>query len=142
MKGEFVMLSTSRVAVLGAILLAACGAITALSSGTNSKVAARFAGSVEREGVSAHSFTIDHEASVEVTLTGLRPAPASTTKIGMGLGTPTAAGNCALVDAVDSTEVSGTIAGTLKKGTYCVALYDSGDVAAEPLDYSVSVTTE
>jgi len=140
MKGEFVMLSTSRVAVVGAILLAACGAITTLSSGTNSKVAARFAGSVEREGVSAHNFTIDHEASVEVTLTGLRPAP--TTKIGMGLGTPTAAGNCALVDAVDSTEVSGTIAGTLKKGTYCVALYDSGDVAAEPLDYSVSVTTE
>jgi len=135
------MLSTSRVAVLGAILLAACGAITTLSSGTNSKVA-KFEGSVEREGVSAHSFTIDHEASIEVTLTGLRPAPASTTKIGMGLGTPTAAGNCALADAVDSTEVSGTIAGTLKKGTYCVALYDSGDVASEPLDYSVSVTTE
>ena len=135
------MLSTSRVTVLGAILLAACGAITTLSSGTNSKVA-KFEGSVEREGVSAHSFTIDHEASVEVTLTGLRPAPASTTKIGMGLGTPTASGNCALADAVDSTEVSGTIAGTLKKGTYCVALYDSGDVASEPLDYSVSVTTE
>jgi hypothetical protein len=134
------MLSTNRIAVLGALLLAACAVITTLSNGTDSKVAAKFEGSVEHEGVSAHSFTIDHEASVEVTLTGLRLAPA--TKIGMGLGTPTAAGNCALVDAMDSTEVSGTIAGTLKKGTYCVAVYDSGDVASEPLDYTVSVTTE
>src|SRR4051812_37326232 len=108
LQGDMVMLSTNRVAVLGAILLTACGAITTLSSGTNSRVAAKFEGSVEREGVSAHSFTLDREASVEVTLTGLRAAPI--TKIGMGLGTPTAAGNCALVDAVDSTEISGTIA--------------------------------
>lgn len=134
------MLSTNRFAVAGAILLAAFGAITTISSGTNSRVAAKFEGSVAHEGVSAHSFTIDREAAVEVTLTGLRPAP--TTKIGLGLGTPTAAGNCALVDAVDSTEVSGTIAGTLSKGTYCIAVYDSGDVASEPLDYTVSVTTE
>jgi hypothetical protein len=38
--------------------------------------------------------------------------------------------------------VSGRITGTLRKGTYCVAIYDSGEVAAEPLDYTVSVTEE
>jgi hypothetical protein len=43
---------------------------------------------------------------------------------------------------MDSTEVSGRIAGNLRKGTYCVAIYDSGDAAAEPLDYTVSVTEE
>src|SRR3569832_727584 len=115
------MLSTSRVAILGAVFLPAFGAITTLSSGTNSKVAGTFQGSVERGGVSAHTFSIDHEASVEVSLTELHPVP--TTKIGMGLGTPTAAGNCALVEAVDSTEVNGTIGGTLRKGTYCIAVY-------------------
>jgi hypothetical protein len=134
------MLSTSRVAWIAAILLAGFGAIATLSSGSDPKVAATFEGSVAREGVSAHSFTVQREGAVDVTLTGLRPAP--TTKIGLGLGTPTAAGNCALVEAMDSTEVNGRITGTLRKGTYCVAIYDSGGVAAEPLDYTVSVTEE
>jgi hypothetical protein len=134
------MLSTNRVAWIAALLLAAFGAITTLSSGSNPKLAARFEGSVSREGVSAHSFTVQREGAVNVTLTDLGPEP--TTKIGLGLGTPTAAGNCALVEAMDSTQVSGHITGTLRKGTYCVAIYDSGEVAAEPLDYTVSVTEE
>lgn len=134
------MLSTNRVAWIAAIFLAAFGAITTLSSGSNPKVAATFEGSVAHEGVSAHSFTIQREGSVEVTLTDLRPAP--NTKVGLGLGTPTPTGNCALVEAMDSTQVSGRITGTLRKGTYCVAVYDSGDVAADPLDYTVSVTEE
>ena len=134
------MLSTNRVAWIAAIFLAAFGAITTLSSGSNPKVAATFEGSVAHEGVSADSFTIQREGSVEVTLTDLRPAP--NTKVGLGLGTPTPTGNCALVEAMDSTQVSGRITGTLRKGTYCVAVYDSGDVAADPLDYTVSVTEE
>jgi len=133
------MLSTSRFAWI-AFVVVAFGAITTLTSGSNPKVATKFAGSVAREGVSAHSCTVERERAVEVTLTDLRPAPA--TKVGLVLGTPTAAGNCALVEAMDSTQVSGRIAGTLRKGTYCVAIYDSGDVAAEPLDYTVSVTEE
>lgn len=140
------MLSTSRAAWIAGVLLAAFGAITTLSSGSNPRVAATFEGSVTHEGVSAHSFTVQREGAVEVTLTNLRPAtallPSSTNKVGLGLGTPTAAGNCALVEAMDSTPVSGRIAGTLKKGTYCVAVYDSGDVAAEPMDYTVSVSEE
>ena len=134
------MLSTNRAAWIAGILLAAFGAITTLSSGSNPKLAATFEGSIAHEGVSAHSFTVQREGSVEVTLTDLRPAP--NTKVGLGLGTPTAAGNCALVEAMDSTEVSGRIGGTLRKGTYCIAIYDSGAVAAEPLDYTVSVTEE
>lgn len=136
------MLSTSRIAIFAGLALAALGAITTLSSGSNTnKVAATFAGSVAREGVSSHSFTVAKEGTVEVTLTGLHPAPA--TKIGLGLGTPTPAGNCALVEAIDSTHVAGRIGGTLEKGIYCVAVYDSGDVSSsEPLDYTVSVTEE
>jgi hypothetical protein len=134
------MLSTNRAAWAAAVLLAAFGAITTLSSGPWPKAATTFEGSVSREGVSAHSFTVQREGAVEVTLTNLGPA---TTKVGLGLGTPTPAGNCALVEAMDTTQVNGRIAGTLRKGTYCVAVYDSGDVAAaEPLDYTVSVTEE
>ena len=134
------MLSTNRAAWIAGVLLAAFGAIATLSSGSSPKVAATFEGSVAREGVNAHSFTLQREASVEVTLTDLRPAPNS--KVGLGLGRPTAAGNCALIEAMDSTKLSGRIAGTVRKGTYCVAIYDSGDVAAESLDYTVSVTEE
>ena len=35
-----------------------------------------------------------------------------------------------------------TVSGTLQKGTYCVAVYDSGDVTSNPVDYTVSVTEE
>ncbi len=136
------MLSTNRIALIAGLLLAGFGAITTLSSGSNNKVAVTFAGSVAHESVSAHTFTVPREGEVEVTLTGLRPAATTPTKVGLGLGTPTAAGNCALVEAIDSTRVTDRIGGTLRKGTYCVAVYDSGDVTSEPLDYTVSVTEQ
>jgi hypothetical protein len=107
---------------------------------SNAPVAETFSGTVMHESVSAHSFTIPHDGAVEVTLTGL--GPQAVTKVGLGLGTPTAAGNCALVEAVDATRVTGQIGRTLRKGTYCVAVYDSGEVSAEPLDYSVSVAEQ
>lgn len=131
------MLSTNRIAWGAGLLLAA---VATLSSVSNEKTSATFSGTVAHEGVSAHSFTIPYDRAVAVTLTGLGSAPA--TKVGLGLGTPTAAGNCALVEAIDSTRVRDQISGRLRKGTYCVAVYDSGDISAEPLDYTVSVAEE
>ena len=136
------MLSTNRIALALGLLLGALVAVTTLSSGSNGKVSATFSGSVAHEGVSSHSFTVEREGNVEVKLTALGAASQRGTEIGLGLGTPTAAGNCALVEAVDSTPVSGELGGTLQKGTYCVAVYDSGDVSSEPVGYTVSVTEE
>lgn len=136
------MLSTNRIALALGLLLGGLVAVTTLSSGSNGKVSATFSGTVAHEGVSSHSFTVEREGAVEVKLTALRPGSEDAKEIGLGLGTPTAAGNCALVEAIDSTPVSGEIGGTLQKGTYCVAVYDSGDVSSEPLDYTVSVTEE
>jgi hypothetical protein len=136
------MLSTSRIALAAGLLLAAFAAVTTLSRGSNGKVATTFAGTVAHESVSAHSFTVQREGAVEVRLTALRPGPENAKTVGLGLGTPTAAGNCALVEAIDATPVTGQISGTLQKGTYCVAVYDSGDVSSEPVDYTVSVTEE
>ena len=131
------MLSTNRIAWGAGLLLAA---VATLSSVSNERVSATFAGTVAHEGVSAHRFTVPHDGAVAVTLTGL--GSTAPTKVGLGLGTPTAAGNCALVEAIDATRVKGQIDSMLRKGTYCVAVYDSGDVSAEPLDYTVSVTEE
>jgi hypothetical protein len=131
------MLSTNRIAWGAGVLLAA---VATLSSVSNGKVSATFSGTVAHEGVSAHSFTIPHDGTVEVTLTGL--GPKADMKVGLGLGTPTAAGNCALVEAIDTTHVTGQIGGTLRKGAYCVAVYDSGDVTSEPIDYTISVAEE
>ncbi len=131
------MLSANRIAWGAGLLLAV---VATMSSVSNATVVSTFSGTVAREGVSAHSFTIPNDAVVEVTLTGL--GPTAVTKVGLGLGTPTVAGNCALVEALDATRVTGQIGGTLRKGTYCVAVYDSGDVTAEPLDYTISVAEE
>ena len=131
------MLSANRIAWGAGLLLAV---VATMSSVSNETVVSTFYGTVAREGVSAHSFTIPNDAVVEVTLTGL--GPQAVTKVGLGLGTPTVAGNCALVEALDATRVTGQIGGTLRKGTYCVAVYDSGEVTAEPLDYTISVAEE
>jgi hypothetical protein len=140
---ETVMLSANRIALAAGLLLGALVAVTTLSSGSNGKLSETFAGTVAREGVSSHSFTVEREGAVEVRLTALRLGSSDGAKeIGLGLGTPTPSGNCALVEATDSTRVSGQIGGTLQKGTYCVAVYDSGDVSSDPADYTVSVTEE
>ena len=136
------MLSTNRIALALGLLLGALVAVTTLSSGSNGKVSTTFTGSVAREGVSSHSFTVEREGTVEVKLTALGTPTEHATEIGLGLGTPTAAGNCALVEAADSTPVSGQLGGTLQRGTYCVAVYDSGEVPLQPVDYTVSVTEE
>jgi hypothetical protein len=140
---ETVMLSANRIALAAGLLLGALVAVTTLSSGSNGKLSETFAGTVAREGVSSHSFTVERQGAVEVTLTALRLGSSDDVKeIGLGLGTPTPSGNCALVEAIDATRVSGQIGGTLQKGTYCVAVYDSGDVSSDPADYTVSVTEE
>jgi hypothetical protein len=136
------MLSMNRIALALGLLLGASVAVTTLSTGSSGKMSATFNGTVARESVSSHSFTVEREGAVEVKLTALRLGSDQGKEIGLGLGTPTAAGNCALVEAADSTRVSGEISGTLQKGTYCVAVYDSGDVEAEPVNYTVSVTEE
>jgi hypothetical protein len=130
---------THRVACAAGILIAAAAARSTLSSVSNGKVAATFSGTLPREGLSAHSFTIPHDGSVEITLTGLGPATGQS--IGFGLGTPTVAGNCALVETLDAAKVTAQLGGMLRKGTYCVAVYDSGDaLATAPLEYTISVT--
>jgi hypothetical protein len=136
------MLSTNRIALALGLLLGGFVAVTTLSSGTNGKVSTTFTGTLAHEGVSSHSFTVEREGAVEVKLTALRPGSEHANEVGLGLGTPTPAGNCALVEAIDSTRVSGEIGGTLQKGTYCVAVYDSGDISLEPVNYTVSVTEE
>lgn len=136
------MLSMNRIALTLGLLLGALVAVTTLSTGSSGKMSATFNGTVAHESVSSHSFTVEREGAVEVKLTALRLGSVQGKEIGLGLGTPTPAGNCALVEAVDSTRVSGEISGTLQKGTYCVAVYDAGDVATEPVNYTVSVTEE
>jgi hypothetical protein len=130
---------THRAVCAAAILLAAAASFSTLSSMSNGRVAARFSGTLPRDGVSAHSFTIPRDGSVEITLTGLGPAAGQA--IGFGLGTPTVAGNCALVETLDAARVTAQLGGTLRKGTYCVAVYDSGDLTTTvPLQYTISVT--
>ncbi len=93
------MLSTNRIALALGLLLGGLVAVTTLSSGSNGKVSATFSGTVAHEGVSSHSFTVEREGAVEVELTALHPGSEHAKEIGLGLGTPTPAGNCALVEA-------------------------------------------
>lgn len=132
------MRTTHRVACAVGILIAAAAAVSTRSSMSNGRVAATFSGTVPRDGISAHSFTILRDGAVEITLTALGPAAGQT--IGFGLGAPTDAGTCALVETLDAAHLTSQLGGTLRKGTYCVAIYDPGATTApERIDYTISV---
>ena len=55
------MLSTNRIALTLGLLLGALVAVTTLSTGSSGKMSATFNGTVARESVSSHSFTVERE---------------------------------------------------------------------------------
>jgi len=138
-----------RLAVLlAAALAASCGgsdtAPTQIATATTTTET--FTGTVQPpiNGVGqfdSHNFTVTSAGTVTVTLTAAGPPP--TIKMGVGVGNPNAAGVCAVaassaVEVAASTTtpaLQGTVGST---GTYCVVVFDTGNVL-QPVTYSVTV---
>jgi len=88
---------------------------------------------------SFYSFSPTCSTSVRVLLGSLTPAGSNTpsaTPIGIGLGVPLGTG-CGLTNSmVASTALTAQLVSPVAPGTYCIAVYDTGNVKA-PLDYAL-----
>ena len=97
-----------------------------------------FTGTVDPGGSDSHGFTIAQAGEVDVTLTAA--GPPATILMGLGVGTPSGS-TCQLLTGGSVTTRAGTtpqLVGSANAGSYCVAVYDVGNQAAQ-VTYSVTV---
>ncbi len=101
-----------------------------------------FTGSFGQLGVGFNTFTITLVGPTEITLVAL--APLASLTVGMGVGTPVEGETtiCGLIAQDSSVRVGDTfLVSDLVAGTYCVAVFDVGNVfPGVQIDYSLSVT--
>jgi hypothetical protein len=95
-----------------------------------------FSGTVAATGFDTHSFTVTNSGNVDVTLTGLLPQ--ATITVGFGIGQPSATG-CSLLSYSESARVGSVLSGTISPGSYCVSVYDIGNIQGSD-SYTLTVT--
>jgi hypothetical protein len=141
-----------RLALIAAAALAAsCGGSTTSPSVVTPTAPAAttetFTGTVQppvnNQGqFDSHNFTVTAAGTLTVTLTTAGPPP--TIKIGVGVGSPNTTGSCVLLSTTSWAEVAASttvpaLQGTLSSsGTYCVIVFDTGNVL-QAVTYGVTV---
>lgn len=94
-------------------------------AGANNTTTDTFNGTVTSTGFDSHSFTVSNSGDVVATLTAL--SPQTTITVGFGLGQPTSTG-CSLYSYSESARIGTVLSGTIGAGTYCVTVYDVGNI--------------
>ncbi len=119
-------------------------AATALACGGSSPtqptstVTQTFDGTVLQNGMSSNTFTMGQDGTATVTVVSF--SPVSTITMGVGFGTPQTDGSCPLIAASNNVQMGAVLSTDLTAGSYCLAVYDVGNVAATvPISYEVTV---
>ena len=132
------------------VILAVALAVTACEQGTNlsptlppvlpATITETFNGTVAVKGLDSHNFKVTAAGQIAITLTTVSP---TAVVVGLGLGVPS--GLTCVMSLGDSTRVTvepapspPQISGTALTGTFCVAVYDVGNLTT-PSSYSVTV---
>jgi hypothetical protein len=98
-----------------------------------------FSGTLAAAGTTLNTFTVASAGSVQISLTSV--APLATLALGVSIGGWNGV-SCTLI-AKNEAARSGSIAltGTAASGTYCVNVYDVGNIASDvSFDFTVTVT--
>jgi hypothetical protein len=122
-------------ALAGAV--SSCGGDTATPT-TPTNVIDTFNGTLSAQGSVQFPFTVATPGVVSATLTSLNPQ--ATITMGFGFGQPSA-GVCNLITGAfsESAKVGQPISGTIGAGSYCVALYDIGNVVGTD-DFVITIS--
>ena len=105
-----------------------------------------FTGTVSVLNVSSHNFFVGVTGKLAITLTAVSPSgdpdTASDVAVGLGVGVP-AGFSCALTLGSDASKTvtassSAHIKGTAISGTFCVSIYDVGNLT-DSIDYTITV---
>lgn len=111
--------------------LAACGGDTATSpSPIESKTMTEqsFSGTLDPHGQRFYSFTATEGTSLIVLLGSLSTgsAPATSVRIGLGVGTPAGTGCAVRESVVTAAALTAQLRTSVAKGIHCVTVYDTG----------------
>ena len=118
--------------VAAALPLASCGggsSPTAAATPAPEIKTETFTGTLAQGGTAAFPFTVVAQGSITATLTTF--SPQTTITVGFGIGQP-ASGTCTLISGAysESAKTGYALNGTIAAGTYCVLLYDIGNVSS------------
>ena len=117
------------------LIAAACAQTTPTTSPTALQVTDSFNGTLVQGGSATNDFTMAADGAISITLVSL--SPQSTITMGVGIGTPSAA-TCVVTQSQENVKVGTPITGTLAAGSYCVELYDLGNMTGSD-NYAITV---
>jgi len=120
--------------------LTACGSSSSPTTPIN-PTTETFTGTIAHAAGTTQTFNTTTSGTVTATLT--ITAPLSTLQVGFVLGTWDATANTCQTVLVNTAATTGSqlMANASTKGTYCVYLYDVGNISADtPASFSLSVT--
>lgn len=123
----------ASLALLGSL---ACGSADSTTpTAVSPQLTSVFSGTLAVTGSAFYSFNVVGSGPLVATLTTL--APQATVTMGFGVGTPSAA-TCSLGSYTESARIGSQVTGTVTPGTYCVVIYDIGNLTAAE-DYTLTV---
>jgi hypothetical protein len=123
-------------AVMTLALAAACGGgSTTPTTPTAPTTTETFTGAVSAGGLAFNNFNVAQAGTLTATIVSLTPQ--TTITMGFGIGQPSTTG-CTLISYDETARVGSVQQGTINPGTYCVELYDIGNVV-DSVNYQVTV---
>jgi hypothetical protein len=122
-------------AVMALALAAACGGSSTPTSPAPSTITETFTGTVPAGGLAYNNFSVAQTGTLTAAIVSLTPQ--TTITMGFGIGQPAATG-CTLISYDETARVGSVQQGTVNPGTFCVELYDIGNVQGS-VNYQVSV---
>jgi hypothetical protein len=121
---------------LAAAALLVTGCNNTNNNGAGTSTTENFAGNLAAGGIASYPFTVTVTGAYGLTLVSL--SPQTTITMGLGVGQPTATG-CGLVTYTNVAKIGTALSGSLDPGSYCVSIYDLGNVTGT-VDYSLSIS--
>jgi hypothetical protein len=123
--------------VAAALTFAACGGSSATTPNpTATPTTDTFTGTLAAGGVAAHAFTVAQAGTLTVALATL--SPQTTITVGLGLGQPS--GTTCSITSIDEKAKMGSVEQiTVDAGSYCVAIYDLGNVQTSDT-FTITIT--
>jgi hypothetical protein len=94
-----------------------------------------FNGVLSAGGVATHAFNVTQAGTLDATVTSI--SPQSSITVGFGVGQVATTG-CALISFTESGHVGTDLSGTINPGSYCVTIYDVGNVQGS-VNYTLTV---
>jgi len=132
----------ARGIVLAALvaLAGACGSTTTTPTPTVVTVTATYSGTLIAASAGTFSFTTLTGGAISATLTAL--GPDNTKTVGFSLGTfVTASNTCTVImDNSAAAQAFAFNATASSIGTYCVRIYDNGNVTTDKVPYTFTIT--